>query len=215
MKKLFPLIFFLTAISGSVLAQYDKVAEEMLQKVEEKYKALKSFRADFTYIGEMAATDETESLDGSITVKGSSKVVLDLKDQVIYIDGQTQWTHLVDEKEVDIMEYDPDEEEFSPNKMYDLYKRGFKYIFVEEITENGKVFNVIDLVPEDRNKSYFKIKLFVNKADNSIAAWRIFEKNGNRYEYRIKNFQPNINVDDSYFRFDPSKHKGIEIVDLR
>ncbi len=215
MKKLVSFVFFFLILLAAAMAQYDKVAEEMLMKVENKYKALKSFRATFTYTGEMAATEETESLSGSITVKGSSKVVLDLSDQVIYIDGQKQWTHLVEENEVNIMDYDPDEEEFSPNKMYDLYKRGFKYIFVEEITENGKTYNVIDLVPEDRNKSYFKIKLFINKADNSIAAWRILEKNGNRYEYRINTFQTNIGVDDSFFRFDPSKHKGIEIVDLR
>lgn len=215
MKKVLSFVFFFLVLLAAAMAQYDKVAEEMLLKVENKYKSLKSFKATFTYTGEMAATEETESLNGSITVKGSSKVVLDLSDQVIYIDGQTQWTHLVEENEVDIMEYDPDEEEFSPNKMYDLYKRGFKYIFVEEIKENGKSYNVIDLVPEDRNKSYFKIKLFINKADDSIAAWRIYEKNGNKYEYRINNFQPNIGVDDSYFRFDPSKHKGIEIVDLR
>ena len=99
--------------------------------------------------------------------------------------------------------------------MYDLYKRGFKYIYVEDLTENGKIYHVIDLVPEDRNKSFFKIKLFINKADDTIAAWRIYEKNANKYEYRINAFFPNIKVEDSDFKFDVSKYKGIEVVDLR
>ena len=142
-------------------------------------------------------------------------IVIDMKDQVIYIDGQTQWTHLVEEKEVDVMEYDPDGEEFSPNRMYDLYKRGFKYIFIEDIEEGGNKIHVIDLVPEDRDKSYFKIKLFVKASDKTISAWRIYEKNGNKYQYKVTDFKPNIDVSDDYFRFDPSKHKGVEVVDLR
>jgi outer membrane lipoprotein carrier protein len=215
MKTISSFIILHLLFSLSLFSQYDKMAEEMLKKVEAKYKSLKSFKAEFTYTGEMAATDEVETLKGKIIVKGSNKVILDLFDQVIYIDGQTQWTHLVEENEVDIMDYDPDEEEFSPNRMFDLYKRGFKYIYIEDITEKGKVLHVIDLVPEDRNKSFFKIKLFINKADNTIAAWRIYEKNANKYEYRINAFFPDIKVEDSDFRFDPSKYKGIEVVDLR
>ena len=215
MKTITSVIILHFLLPLSLIAQYDKMAEEMLKKVEIKYKSLKSFKAEFTYTGEMAATEEVETQKGNITVKGSNKVILDLFDQVIYIDGQTQWTHLVEENEVDIMDYDPDEEEFSPNRMYDLYKRGFKYIYVEDINENGKVYHVIDLVPEDRNKSFFKIKLFINKADDTIAAWRIYEKNANKYEYRINAFFPNIKVEDSDFKFDATKYKGIEVVDLR
>ncbi len=215
MKRIGTFSFLLLLVPFLGFCQYDKVAEEILQRVENKYKSYKSFQADFTYTGEMAATDETETINGKITVKGSNKLVLDLKDQVIYIDGQTQWTHLVGDNEVDIMDFDPDEEEFTPNKMYDLYKRGFKYIFVEDITEGGNTYQVIDLVPEDRNKSFFKIKLFIHKGKDTIKAWRIMEKNGNKYEYRIKNFIPNVQVDDSFFKFDATKHKGIEVVDLR
>lgn len=215
MKSFFlSLIFILTTI-GSLFAQYDKVAEDLLKQVEEKYKSFQSFKADITYTGEMAATDETESISGSITVKGQNMIVINMKDQVIYIDGQTQWTHLIEEKEVDIMEYDPDGDEFSPNRMYDLYKRGFKYIFIEDINEDGKTLHVVDLVPEDRDKSYFKIKLFINASDKTISAWRIYEKNGNKYQYKVKGFKPNINVSDDYFRFDTGKHKGVEVVDLR
>lgn len=214
MKKLIAIAgVFLFAFGAQ--AQYDQKAKEYLDKVSNKYQSIEAFKASFTYSMESPAADVSDSFSGDIMVKGKDKIKLNLRDQIIYIDGTTQWNYLPGDKEVNIVEYDPEEMEFSPDKIYNLYKKGYKYIYIEPIEENGKTYHVIDLVPEDRNKSFFKIKLFIEDKTSNIASWRIYEKSGNKYQYKINSFDSNSSISDSEFRFDKSKHKGVEVIDLR
>ncbi len=196
-------------------AQYDKKAKEYLDKVSAKYAGVKAFKASFTYSMESPVNDVSDSFSGDIMVKGNDKIKINLRDQIIFIDGTTQWNYLPDDKEVNIVEYDPEEMEFSPDKIYNLYKTGYKYIYIEPIQENGKTYHVIDLVPEDKNKSFFKIKLFIEDNTNNIASWRIYEKSGNKYQYKITSFEENANLSDAEFKFDKNKYKGVEEIDLR
>ncbi|QNL22266.1 outer membrane lipoprotein carrier protein LolA [Hyphobacterium sp. CCMP332] len=206
------------AIMGMAIAshgQYDKKAKEYLDKVSEKFQKINAFKASFTYSMESPANDVSDSFSGEIMVKGDDKIKLDLRDQIIFIDGTTQWNYLPEDKEVNIVEYDAEEMEFSPDKIYNLYKTGYKYIYIEPITEKGKTYHVIDLVPEDRNKSFFKIKLFIEDKTSNIASWRIYEKSGNKYQYKITSFEENVKLSDSEFKFDKTKYKGVEEIDLR
>lgn len=214
MKKLLAIVILFTA-AFSVQAQYDKKAKELLDNMSAKYQKVNSFKASFTYSMESPVNDVSDSFSGEIMVKGDDKIKLNLRDQIIFIDGSTQWNYLPEDKEVNIVEYDPEEMEFSPDKIYNLYKSGYKYIYIELINEGGKSYHVVDLVPEDRNKSYFKIKLFIEDGSNNIASWRIYEKSGNKYQYKIDSFDDAAKLADSEFRFDKSKYKGVEEIDLR
>jgi outer membrane lipoprotein-sorting protein len=155
-----------------------------------------------------------EEFKGKITVK-DSKFRLVMEDQEIINDGATVWTYLPAAKEVNIDNYDPDSDDINPSKIYDIYKKGFKYIYIGDKTENGVVCEEIDLVPEKKDAQYFKIKMTIAKKDKSIQSWTMYDKSGNKYKYSITKFTPNVNVSDSYFSFDPKKYHGVEIVDLR
>lgn len=215
MKRVVLIFIALVYMVIKVNAQYDKKAKGVLDKVSEKYQKVESFKANFTYSMESPVNDVSDSFNGDILVKGDNKIKLNLRDQIIFIDGTNQWNYLPDDKEVNIVEYDPSAMEFSPDKIYNLYKEGFKYLYIEEIEEKGKKYHVIDLIPEDRNRSFFKIKLFIETANNQISAWRIYEKSGNKYEYRITNFESGVKLSDSEFKFDKNKYKGVEVIDLR
>lgn len=209
-------LLFISVLSISLVnAQYDKKAKELLDNVSAKYQSIESFSAKVTYTLESPVRGVNESTEVDIKVKGNDKVRLNLGNQIIFIDGNTKWNYFPNEKEVNIMEYEPDEMEFSPEKILNLYKSGYKYLYIEEISENNKKYHVVDLVPEDKSREVFKIKLFISSADNTISAWRIFERSGNRYEYRIKDFDQSTAISDAEFKFDKSKYKGVEVIDLR
>jgi len=70
-------------------------------------------------------------------------------------------------------------------------------------------------VPEDAGNQFYKIRLKINKVNNNLQSWEIFDKAGNKYLYHITNFTPDVDVNDSYFEFDTKKHKGVEVIDLR
>jgi outer membrane lipoprotein carrier protein len=202
------------AIFSKGYAQQDPKATVILNEMSKKFQAFKSFQADFTYSLETTAGKVKDSYQGQISVKGN-KYFLKISGQEVYNDGTTVWTYMKDENECNVSEYVPDENEISPTKIHEMYKKGYKYTFLEEKKEAEKVFDVIDLIPEDKNKSFFKVRIMINKKDKSVKSWKIFDRNGNRYLYSINKFTPNSPVEDKQFKFDKSKYPKVQIVDLR
>jgi len=213
MKKLVfaAILMFVGTISYS---QYDPKALEILEAMSKKYKAISAFEANLT----SGMTNETEGVKeefkGKITVKGD-KFRLLLDDQEIINNGTTVWTYLPSAKEVNIDNFDPGSDDVNPTKIFEMYKKGFKYLYLADKTDGGVVCEEIDLVPEKKDAQYFKIKMMIVKKDKSIQSWTMFDKAGNRYKYTITKFVPNVKVDDAFFTFDPKKYPGVEIIDLR
>lgn len=210
------LLFTAFAILSATFAfsQYDPKALETLDAMSKKYKAIPAFEANIT----STMTNDTEGIKeefkGKIIVKGD-KFRLTLEDQEIINNGVTVWTYLPAAKEVNIDNYDPGSDEINPSKIYEAYKKGFKYNYIADKTEGGIVFEEIDLVPEKRDAQYFKIKMMIGKKDKSIQSWTMFDKSGNKYKYTINKFTPNAAITDAMFTFDPKKYPGIEVIDLR
>lgn len=213
MKKISLLILCILAMNV-VWAQRDENALKILDAMSAKYKKIPAYSADIT----SSLINETEGINeefgGTITVKGE-KYKLELDEQVVINNGETFWTYLPDVNEVNIDNYDPDEDEISPSKIYDAYKKGYKYIYIGDETVGGEPHAVIDLVPDDKDAQYFKIKLFIQKSDDSLTQWIMFDKSGNQYKYTIENFDSSISPSESFFVFDVDDYPGVEVIDLR
>ena len=81
--------------------------------------------------------------------------------------------------------------------------------------EGKQTLQEIELTPTDKNKAFFKILVFVDKATKNIVSTRLFEKNGNRYVYKVSSFVPNAKIDNSFFVFNDTQHPGVEVIDLQ
>lgn len=213
MKKAI-LAAFLVSIAATAMAQYDPKALEILEAMSKKYKVTPSFEASFSY----TLTNETEKINeafkGKMMVKGD-KYRLTLPEQEVINNGTTVWTYLPDAKEVNIDNFDPGSDDLNPSKFYEIYKKGYKYLYLEDKTEGGVLCEVVDLVPEKRDAQYFKVRMNIVKKDKSIQSWTMFDKAGNLYKYTITKFNPNAKLDDILFTFDPAKYPGVEVIDLR
>ena len=196
------------------MAQYDAKALETLDAMSKKYKAIPAFEAAITSTMTNEVEGIKEEFKGKITVKGN-KFRLVLEDQEIINNGVTVWTYLPAAKEVNIDNYDPSSEEINPSKIYEAYKKGFKYVYLSDKTESGVVCEEIDLVPEKKDAQFFKIKMMIGKKDKSIQSWTMFDRNGNKYKYTITKFTPNSSITDAFFTFDPKKYPGVDVIDLR
>ncbi|HZX75278.1 MAG TPA: outer membrane lipoprotein carrier protein LolA [Cyclobacteriaceae bacterium] len=213
MKKNFVAILALLAPLFT-FAQYDPQALAILDAMSTKYKAYTTFEADLTTSLTNESDGVKEEYKGKITVKGD-KFRLVLEDQEVINNGTTVWNYLPAANEVNIDNFDKNSDEINPSKIYEIYKKGFKYLFVEEKTEAGQLCEVIDLVPEKKDAQYFKIRMNIVKKDKSIQSWTMFDKSGNRYKYTITKFTPNVSAEDSYFTFDKKKYPKVEVIDLR
>ncbi|WP_026462718.1 LolA family protein [Adhaeribacter aquaticus] len=215
MKKITLFLFLFLAIITFAQAQQDPKAEKILDAMSKKYQAMKAFNVDFVQTMENSTNKVKETMQGNITISGD-KFRLKIKDQEIINNGSTIWTFMKSENEVNISESDPDDQQMSPNAIFNLYKKGYnKYAIVDEVKEAGQVYQVIELAPEDKNNPIFKVRIQINKKDNSVKSWKMFRNNGNRYTYTIKQLNPNPVVDANTFTFDKNKYKGVKVVDLR
>lgn len=213
MKKTFLAVLFLILVKVT-FAQYDPKALEILEAMGEKYKTMPSYEANFSYALTNDVENIKEEFKGKLTVKGD-KYRISLPEQEVINNGVTVWTYLPEVKEVNIDTYDKNSGDINPLKIYEIYQKDFKYLYIQEKTENGVVCEEIDLVPEKKDAQYFKIKLLIKKKDKVIQSLTMFDKGGNRYKYTITKFVPNAQVPDSYFSFDPKKHPDVEVIDLR
>ncbi|WP_205503671.1 LolA family protein [Rufibacter psychrotolerans] len=217
MKRFFSYLLALLAVVQLAHAQNvqkDPQAERILDAMSKKYQAMNAFKVAFTQTVESPSAKAKESISGDILVSGN-KFRLAVAGQEIINNGATIWTFMKKENEVTISDNDPDEQELTPNQIYTLYKKGYRYMYAGEEKEGGEAVHVIDLTPNDRDNQVFKIRLHISKKDNSLKSWKMFRKNGNRYTYKINKFTPNVPVTAATFTFDKSKYKGVKVVDLR
>lgn len=215
MKIIFSfLLSALLLLTFDVSAQYDPKALAILDEMSEKYQNIPAFKATFIYSLENPDQNINEDFSGEILVKGE-KFRLNMGGQEIINNGATVWTYLEEANEVNVDNYDAQDGDLNPTQIFNAYKSGYKYLYLEEESNADEALEIIDLIPEDKNAQFFKVRLEINKSDKTLKSWRIFDRNGNRYLYDIDKFDPTIEASNADFEFDKNNHKGVEVVDLR
>jgi outer membrane lipoprotein carrier protein len=219
MKKLFVII--LSAICSMLIAithnldakpikKGDPKAKALLDKVSQKFKSYKTLKADFTLTSTIADQKKPSVQSGKVYIKGA-KYKFSTTEFDRLSDGKTIWTFLKNNDEVQVNNVSEKNGELSPVQFFTLYQKGFDYTIN---SDNANAME-IDLLPSDKSKSYFKVRLTINKKTNMISSATIFEKSGTRLTYALQNLEPNVTLADTYFVFDKSKYPDVEVIDLR
>jgi outer membrane lipoprotein carrier protein len=207
-------IFLSFILAGSVFAQVDKKADKLLNTISARYKKFKSIKADFVYTIESKADKTQEKQNGTIFVKGN-KFRLDIAGQMIICDNQTVWTYNKEVNEVQVNVYKPKESTIRLDDIFTMYGKGFMYKMTEEKKEGGKDIAIVELTPKDKKKNYFKIRLTIDKTNQSIIKSVIYDKSGTIHTYTITNQVPNLKLAETFFTFDAKKYPKVEVIDLR
>ena len=216
MKKIILCAFVVISSGLSVMAQSETKAKAILAEVSKKYRTYDVIKTEFTYTLDNPQAKVKEVQAGTLYVRSkTNKYKVILKGQELISDGKNQWTYLKADKEVQLSEVDIASDALNPAKIFTIYEKGFKNLYTGETKTNGRVYQNIDLTPLDSKKSFFKVRLKIDKLNKQIVNALIFDKNGNRYTYAIKTFTPNVKVPESTFAFDAKKYPGVELVDLR
>ncbi len=215
--KQFILIILILACSQILYSQDsdkgDKKSKEILDKVTAKTESYKSFKAEFTHKMKNSDAGVDESIEGILFVKGD-KYRLSIAGQLVICYGETIWTYIEDAEEVQINSVEDSDETITPSNLLTSYNKNYKSKFVRETFQYGTTVYVIDLTPVE-GKSYYKVRLIIDKTKEQILEITIFDKNGSTYSYIISKFTPNIPVDDSEFTFNPADYPDVDVVDMR
>jgi outer membrane lipoprotein carrier protein len=202
-------------ISFGLFAQKADRAVNILNKMSTEFANMKTMSASFTYNVEGDKKSVAQTYKGDFTVKGL-KFKLKLAGQEIFGDGKELYTYVKETNEVNVQAFDATmRDKFNPTKIYSIYKKGYKYVFVEEVKEGSNFYEVVELSPEDKKSDIQKVQIRVNKADKSVKSWKIWHKNGKKETFKVDRFMANQTVDDKLFNFDKKKYPGVEVIDLR
>ena len=202
------------AQQGEVLQ--DPAAREILDGVAVRVKEMKSIQADFELVIEDRKENTKNKSVGNLLVK-QDKYKISSTGSVVYFNGLTMWTHMIDLQEVTITEPDNTDDDFlgNPAKIFTLYNRDFKYRYVRETSISGTKFHEIDLYPMNLNQPYSRIKIFVSQKSELPEIISSIGKDGVDYTVNLKNFQLDREISDAVFTFDNLKNKKVEIIDMR
>lgn len=208
MRHLLTLIFLLPVLT--LAAQNE--AKTILDKSAAKIKNWPAMEIAFSLTMENKTEGIHEKHEGKAYMKGSLYRI-DVMDVINYFDGENIYTYMPEVQEVNIK--DPSEEEdemLNPAKIFDIHNTGFKQNLVSE--DNGTAY--IELYPEDLKKNFSKIGIWVQIAASEIQKVVTFGKDGTNLIIEVQSIkQPAPVPADSFFKFDPSKHPDVEVVDMR
>lgn len=212
-KILFTIAAFFVVVSGYA-QNTDGGANEMLKKVSAKYQAYTSMQFHYT----LKTTKDGKTLStsqGDFALKGN-KYRTTFSDQTYFCDGTSIWNYQKSSNEVSVYEYDPSDDEnmMNPQIILKNWEKQFRAKYIRDEFNNNISTALIDLTPKT-TQSYYRIRLFINKANNQILRIALYEKDNTIYTYHIEQFKTNVTLADSYFVFDKSKYPGVEVNDMR
>lgn len=195
-------LFFLLMLTLSLSAQQDTKAKDILDKTVEKYSQSKGISVIFG-----------GSQSGKLLLKGE-KFQLTTQDVTTWFDGQTQWSYLKQNEEVNISTPTPEElRAINPYAWLSLYKQGFNYRYSGVKTREGKQGHEIVLTPQTK-QDIQSITLLIG-SDYEPIYIGILPTEGQMQEFIVHNYRTQLNLNDNAFRFDKSKYPNAEIIDMR
>ncbi len=217
MRKLIPLLFVLCLpfISSGQKMNAKEKAKAILEQVTKEYNQYNTIEAKFSYTLENKKRENFKEVEeGKIKLKGN-KFRINLGSYLVICDSENVWTYLKDAKEVQINDYKPGEMKINPKEMFTIYKEGFLYGYKGRNTIDGKSMHTIELTPENKEKSYYKVRLQVEPKTYKIRKTKIFEKDGSIFTYDIKSYNINKALPDKQFEFKKQNYPNVTVVDLR
>ena len=195
----------------------DAKAKAILDELSKKTKTYTTVKAEFEIITTGADGKQKDKTSGTMWHKGN-KYKLEIKGQIIFCDGKTQWTYIKDDNEVQINDApDPAKNDnINPSNIFTIYEKNFKYFFEKEEIQNGATIQIVKLIPlEPGKKPYHTVKLYIDKTKNQIISVKVMNKDGNVTTINVKTFITNTDMPDTNFVFNKKDYPGVTETDLR
>ena len=195
-------------ITHSDQGREDKAATEVLKKASSRFNDNVSFSVNMVILD----GQNKETLRQSAQVLyNKGKYHMTVADQEIISDGATVWQWNKTAKEVGVTNVSNDDIDLmNPALLLANHDKNFRAKFIR--TEDDGTA-VVDLQPRFA-ASYHKIRLLVNGKTGVLNRMEVHKYDSGRELYDIKGFK-RVGTAASQFTFDPAKHPGVEVIDMR
>lgn len=215
MKKiliaLLPLLLLLPAraqITHNSQGQLDQNATDILKKASARFQQNVAFNVTATILD----GNKKQLAKHTAQVRyHKGKYHLVMEGQELISDGTVVWQWNKQANEVAINNLSTDDVDLlNPGRLLENYQRNFKAKYIRT-DDDGTA--IIDLTPRS-TRSYHKIRLFIKEDDGLVRRIEVQKYDSGREIYDISDFKRVSNAA-SQFTFDPAKHPGVEVIDMR
>lgn len=203
-------VLFLNLPAGILTAQSEPVALKILDKFSEKALSAPSVTIEFELRIHDALEESDQTMNGVVYIKNGF-YKLQLPDNIIWSNGKTVWTLAPEVEEVTITVPDKEETFYNdPVSLFTIYKEGYK----QKVIEATIAHSIIDLYPEDIESDFSRIRLLIDNSNNLKEA-EYKRKDGLTMFIIVKSYDLKKVYQDSFFEFDQSKFRNVDIIDMR
>lgn len=219
MRVLLILMIVLSTPMFSV-GQKNAEAERILKAASDKAESYKTVDTKFEFVVENIEDKSKQKYAGELWVK-DDRFKMSMEQSITFCDGKSRWVYLPEVNEVNVSklykddDLDPEDRFLvDPMSVFSVYKSGFKYSISGTQDIKGEAYSVVTLSPEDIEKPYFKIKIWISD-DNDYFSVKYFQKDGTRITLYLIDFESNKKFKDSFFGFKNSDYPDVEVIDMR
>ena len=200
----------LAQITHGANGTVDREAKEILKRAASRFDQSVSFDVEMSVLN----AEQKQTMRQKAKVQyHSGRYHLSVEGQEVVCDGKTVWQWNKQAGEVYVSSVgaaDDDIDLFNPARLLSSYDKSFKAKYIR--TEDDGTA-VVDLQPRSA-RNYHKIRLLVDKKSGLLRRIEVHRFDSGREVYIISHFVK-ANIPASQFTFDPSKHPGLETIDMR
>jgi len=209
MKKLITIICVLLISSMTGFTQDDEKAKAVLDGVSTEMSTYKTIYIEFK--SRIKTEGVNSSSSGKAWIKGNKYYYEDASSR-IWNNTEHLWNLELDEGVCYKSQAD-DEEGINPSKLLRIWEDGFKYQYYAKGSTTD--LHAIKLYPKNpKENKYHTLIVKIKKSKPEIHSMTVKTKDGMTLYYNITKLTPNIEVNDSKFKFDLAKNPGIELEEL-
>jgi len=207
------LLLVITPLVYQIQAQNE--ATQLLDRMETEFTEQEKAAFDFTLTIEVPEQSDIE-MKGHLK-KFGEQYSATLGDRWFKSDGTSQWVYDPDLNEVQIYQVgQADALPMNPDQFLSMYKDGeFDYdITGEEMTDEG-LLRFVEFKPTDTASEIIKVRIAIYSSSGHPQYFKVFERDGMRYTLVLSSITTNPNFSKGEFSFDPERHPGLNVEDLR
>jgi outer membrane lipoprotein-sorting protein len=210
------IVFFMLVAPVLLFAQdrpFEQKGEELLKEAARKIKGFSSMRIEFISKIENESQNMSEEMKGTLITKGE-KYRMEVGDNLFISDGETLWSYMGMNDEVHINSVEDTDGGMTPTSILEGFETGFRSKFIRQERHNGRLVDVIDLLPTGP-QAFYKYRVALDASTRMIVYTSAYDRHGGVYTYELTRIDQNPRVNDNLFTFDTKQYPGLEIIDLR
>lgn len=202
-RRLFAVIALIAGLCLPLSAAQN--ATQILDKAAANARSAKSLKAAYTIIA------DGHKQSGTLTIAGDRFIISSPQISSWY-DGKTQWTYSTQTGEVNITEPTPEElQQVNPFAIISSFRKLYKASLLKSAAGEHRI-SLTALNPKTDIKS---VVLTLNSSSLYPTDIELTMSNKRKVDIKVNSVSAGLAIPVADFRFDPKKHPGIPVVDLR